>query len=119
MGRPSPSCTARTSRVDEATGKILTHDEARGIAAKMAKLPGLLRAEPKPDANSLVHRRRTHGNKDPRETGRKGWNKSIFALRGQGSPIPALSWRLWRTGPVSRRGRHFKRKDLWPCCTLR
>jgi hypothetical protein len=39
------------------TGKLLTRDEARRIAANIAKLPGLLGAEPKPDANPLVHRR--------------------------------------------------------------
>jgi hypothetical protein len=36
---------------------LLTREEARRIAANMAKLPELLSAEPKPDANPLIHRR--------------------------------------------------------------
>jgi hypothetical protein len=35
----------------------LTCDEARRIAASIARLPGLLTAEPQPDANALVQRR--------------------------------------------------------------
>jgi hypothetical protein len=38
---------------------LLTRDEARRIAANIAKLPERLNAEPKPDANPLIHRRPT------------------------------------------------------------
>jgi hypothetical protein len=36
---------------------LMTKDEAQRIAADIAKLPELLNAEPKPDANALIHRR--------------------------------------------------------------
>jgi hypothetical protein len=45
------------SPAGRAAANLMTKDEARRIAADIAKLPELLSAEPKPDANALVHRR--------------------------------------------------------------
>jgi hypothetical protein len=36
---------------------LMTKDDARRLAANIAKLPELLSAEPKPDPNALFHRR--------------------------------------------------------------
>ncbi len=40
---------------------LLTRDEARRIAPNMVTLPELLSAEPKPDANPLIHQRLSWG----------------------------------------------------------
>jgi hypothetical protein len=42
--------------VDHTVANLLTRDEVRRIAANIAQLPELLGAQPKPDANPLIHR---------------------------------------------------------------